>query len=396
MMKHTYPYSFLLIALFAFFLWSCADDAGMDDAAGEYKADGYSLLDSEGGGSGGEVGQGGGQTEIESGQITAGEWNDLDNWAFWQELYQVEDFKDMHTYWGYDLDPRIMVHIENSGGADLPGIQATLINDQGAVIWESVSDQNGMLNLWPGAYDLTDLEIEIAGNKYAATGMSSGIVEVTLDQAAPTLSQIEVAFIVDATGSMSDELEYLKVELMDVLDSVEQQSSVSVISGSVFYRDEGDEYVTRYSDFSGEVATTVNFIKNQQAAGGGDWPEAVHTALDKTINTLQWSTGTNPKLAFMLLDAPPHYDDQVLSEIHQLIKTYSEKGVKLIPVASSGIDKQTEFLLRYFAIATNGTYVFITNHSGIGNEHIEPSVGEYQVEYLNQLIARLILQEVSE
>ena len=46
--------------------------------------------------------------------------------------------------------------------------------------------------------------------------------------------------------------------------------------------------------------------------------------------------------------------------------------------------------MRYFAIATNGTYVFITNDSGIGNDHIEPTVGEYEVEFLNNLLVRLI------
>jgi len=42
-------------------------------------------------------------------------------------------------------------------------------------------------------------------------------------------------------------------------------------------------------------------------------------------------------------------------------------------------------------MGTNGTYVFITNHSGVGNEHIEATVGEYQVEKLKDLIARLII-----
>lgn len=46
--------------------------------------------------------------------------------------------------------------------------------------------------------------------------------------------------------------------------------------------------------------------------------------------------------------------------------------------------------MRFLAITTNGTYVFITNHSGVGNEHLEPSVGEYEVEYLNDLLVRLI------
>jgi hypothetical protein len=41
-------------------------------------------------------------------------------------------------------------------------------------------------------------------------------------------------------------------------------------------------------------------------------------------------------------------------------------------------------------MSTNGTYVFITDDSGIGNSHLEPSVGEFQVEFLNDLMVRLI------
>jgi hypothetical protein len=34
--------------------------------------------------------------------------------------------------------------------------------------------------------------------------------------------------------------------------------------------------------------------------------------------------------------------------------------------------------------------VFITNDSGVGNDHLQASVGEYQVELLNKLMVRLI------
>ena len=47
-------------------------------------------------------------------------------------------------------------------------------------------------------------------------------------------------------------------------------------------------------------------------------------------------------------------------------------------------------MLRFFANATGGTYVFLTDHSGVGNSHIEASVGEYEVEQLNNLLIRLI------
>jgi hypothetical protein len=76
--------------------------------------------------------------------------------------------------------------------------------------------------------------------------------------------------------------------------------------------------------------------------------------------------------------------------VRSKIKEAAEKGIMLIPIAASGTDKTTEFLLRYMAIATNGTYTFLTNHSGIGNAHITPTIGNYKVEYLNNLMVRII------
>jgi hypothetical protein len=44
------------------------------------------------------------------------------------------------------------------------------------------------------------------------------------------------------------------------------------------------------------------------------------------------------------------------------------------------------------ALATNGTYAFLTNHSGIGNNHTAPSTDTYKVEKLNDLLVRIINQ----
>jgi hypothetical protein len=197
--------------------------------------------------------------------------------------------------------------------------------------------------------------------------------------------------MVDATGSMSDELEFLKTELVDVVNRVEGSNpGSSVLTAAVFYRDIGDEYLTRISNFTGDVATTREFIAAQRAAGGGDTPEAVHTALDRSLSELQWSNNARTRILFMLLDAPPHYEAQIVDDLHRSTKQAMRQGIRIVPIVASGIDKETEFLMRFFAISTNGTYVFITNHSGVGNPHLDPSVGEYTVELLNDLIVRLI------
>ena len=71
-------------------------------------------------------------------------------------------------------------------------------------------------------------------------------------------------------------------------------------------------------------------------------------------------------------------------------RTAAGKGIRIVPLAASGVDKELEFLLRLTAIATGGTYTFLTNDSGIGGDHIEPTIGEYQVEILNDLLVRVI------
>jgi hypothetical protein len=218
-----------------------------------------------------------------------------------------------------------------------------------------------------------------------------GINEVTMTASGNPENTADILFVVDATGSMTDEIEYLKSELLNVIESVnELNSQLNLRTGSVFYRDEGDEYLTRVSPFSGNAAQTQAFINNQHADGGGDYEEAVHTALNTAVTQLDWSENARARLMFLVLDAPPHHTESITSDLHEIIKTSSEKGIRIIPVSASGINKDTEFLFRFFAIATQGTYVFITNDSGIGGEHIEATVGDYEVELLNDLIVRLI------
>ena len=219
----------------------------------------------------------------------------------------------------------------------------------------------------------------------------TGINEVILATDAENILMADVLFAVDATGSMGDEIQYLKSELLDVLDRAKDiNATLNLRVGSVFYRDENDEYLTRVSPFSADLEETLQFIGEQQANGGGDYEEAVHTALNTAITQLSWSDNARARLIFLLLDAPPHHTDAIVSDLHDIIRDAAAKGIKIIPISASGVNKDTEFLFRFFATATNGTYVFITNDSGIGGDHIEATVGEYEVELLNDLIVRLI------
>lgn len=382
----------LIILSSIFLVISCSTDDG-DLSSGELSSSDYSMgsSSSNGKGNGGEAGL-----------ITAGEWNDLLNWNFWNSLLNGQDYSEMPDYWNMYTNNRISVLVENSG---LPVINAKvdLLRNEN-IVWTARTDNFGLVELWVGMFQ-KDNSININDFSIAVNDeiinldlkfIEDDINIVNVKSNPNEVNKVEISFIVDATGSMSDELEFLKADLKSVIEKVQDDDSgIQVWTSTVFYRDEGDEYVIRKSEFTSDLNKTIEFLNEQSADGGGDFPEAVHKALNSGINELQWSTIAKTRIAFLLLDAPPHYTSDIVENIQNIIALASKKGIKIIPITASGIDKETEFLMRFMSILTNGTYVFITNDSGIGNEHLEASVGDYQVEHLNDLITRLI-KEYSE
>lgn len=377
-MKKLYFLSFIAALL----LSACArPDDGMHDD--------YSMHSKES-----KDGQGGIQPQ--GGLVTAGEWNDLDNWAFYQKTLMKEPFKGFPDDWQMYTNHRIAVAL-TAKNKPVANATVTLFRND-TPIWTAKTDNLGRAELWVGAFQKekelnpTLLWLKVNEQWVSTAAISETQVNrIALDETLPSPTNlVQIAFMVDATGSMGDELEFLKMDLKKVINEVQKTNTqLKISTATVFYRDEGDEYVVKHSPFTEDINQTTEFISQQRADGGGDFPEAVDKALVQ-LNQLQWQPEARTRIAFLVLDAPPHNKPAVISSIQYSVKTAAASGIKLIPVVASGIDKTTEFLMRFIAIYTNGTYVFITDHSGIGNKHLEPSVGEYQVEKLSDLMVRLI------
>ena len=342
-----------------------------------------------------------------AGIITAGEWNDLDHWPFWSGLMLSEEFGDKSEYWHFFTNNRMAVEVTDESGNTIAGVSVKLLRqtDEGLkTVWEAITDNHGQANCWLGLYQQETanaelLQVSINGEIMdghpsicAWDSIGQTMVNRYISKAPASLKQqADIAFVVDATGSMGDEIDFLKSDLTDIIGKASSvRPGITMRTAALFYRDEGDEYLTRHSDFTEDLSETADFVKRQKAGGGGDYPEAVHTALERTLQNLSWNENARTRLAFLILDAPAHYQDDVISSLQKSIHLYAQKGIRVIPVAASGVDKNTEFMLRFFAIATGGTYVFLTDDSGVGFEHIKASVGDYKVEQLNDLLIRLI------
>ena len=376
------------------------------DMGGFPASDGGDYGGDYGGGEGG--GQGGG-FEAEPGVITAAEWNDLLNWEFWGGL-MTGNFAGYNGYWGFNTSKRIAVKAVDGQGNPAKCLPVKLMKGE-ECCWEAVTDNSGEANLWIAATDVqstvsvADCRVVIGGVEqqnapaiWAWNSQQGPVVnEYTVEPAQSLSNNVDIAFIVDATGSMADEIAFLKSDLRLILDKVSlMETERTIFTGTVFYRDaDGDEYLTKYSPFTTDIASTVSFIGEQYADGGGDTPEAVHTALEVGLTQLQWHSSAYSKLAFIILDAPAHKDHPgVIESLQNSVRQFAAKGIKIIPVFCSSYEKDCEFMCRQFAILTGGTYVFLTNDSGVGGEHIEASVGQYQVESLQGLIVRLITKYI--
>ncbi len=329
----------------------------------------------------------------EAGLLTGGEWNDNENWDFWQGLFgsanYAGDWEEYRQTWRTGADFRAAVTVKDTDGKPLEGAAVS------AMGYSAVTDNKGRAYLFFSEKDLVNGPSEFTvttdnGTQTFKETVNGDIeLEFTLNSAATSAAKtLDLMIMCDTTGSMSDELEYLKAELEDVVTRIKAENGNIPTRLSVnFYRDEGDEYVVREFPFTTNLDAVVNAISLQSADGGGDTPEAVDAALKSALDH-DWDENS-VKIMFLVLDAPPHSAAQTVDKVTEYVRAAAEKGIRIIPVAASGADKSCEFILRSMAFMTGGTYTFLTDDSGIGFSHTEPSIGSYTVEKLNDMMVRI-------
>lgn len=329
--------------------------------------------------------------------LTSGEINDFSKWELWKDISN-DELNYYKRSWELSPQNRYSVQVLDSNQHPVIDAKVKLLDKDNKVLWSAQSDNTGKAELWNLKPDTKNLKTQITYKNDAFTYNNPKLFEeglnlYTLKKTSDIPLNVDVAFVVDATSSMADEIDYLRAELYSIMKTVKRSLKEQELRlATVFYRDKGDQYVTKKSSFSLNIDKSIDFIKNNSALGGGDTPEAVDLGLSEAIDSLQWSENSLCRVAFLILDAPPHSDQRTINRLKRIISDAAKKGIRVVPITCSGIDKSTEYLMRSFALLTNGTYVFLTDDSGIGNSHIKPSTDEYEVELLNDLILRLLYQ----
>lgn len=334
--------------------------------------------------------------EIGSGLLTAAEINDLNKWKSWNKALKTKEAVQVQHDWSFNLRDKVSVVIKDDVGNPVNNVLVSLYdnNDESnKPIMQARTDVFGNAVFFRGLSSKDkskDFIVQAFHNgSYHGKKINSAHDKVDFVMANTNISNnIDVMFTIDATGSMGDEMDYLKSELKNIMIRLDESINKKRVA-LTFYRDTGDEYVVKDFDFNTNIDFVKDILASQKADGGGDYEEAVEKALQTSLSK-SWDVNAKSKLLFLLLDAPPHLTKKNVSIIKKQIQIAQEKGIKIIPIVASDADKTVEFLMRFFSISTNGTYVFLTDDSGIGNDHLEPTTSDYKVEKLNDLIVRLI------
>lgn len=329
---------------------------------------------------------------IQSGTLTAGSFDDnLNGWVFDRFLSQVQQQPELASLAQAFTGQRTVLRVQDTQGRPLgnakvviDGKQLTTRSD-GRVVYVPGWDS--------GAQGRNKATVSFAGAKTSVTLDKQIEQLVTLDAQGALPTQLDLALVIDATGSMGDEMEYLKVEIRDIAEAIERHfPNVDQRFALIVYRDNGDEYETKVFDFTDNLDRFQQDLGAQSANGGGDYPEAMDSALEAT-NQLSWRSGDTARMTFLVADAPPHTND--IDNTLDAVDDLRAKGVAIYPVASSGVAGEAEFVMRSAALLTGAQYMFLTDDSGVGNPHAEPHIPCYTVEQLAPLMVRAVRSELS-
>ncbi len=360
--------------------------------------------------------------EPQSGLLTAGDIDDNLNLDYFADLVGnwQQDTGENVPY--VELRDRITIDLVAANGVGIGNTTMTI--SDGEIAHAIVTNSAGRAQLYPtwlGLDVAQGLTVTSAGETWDidADEFADGalVIDTTGDTTPP--SQLDVALVLDVTGSMADELNYLTVEFESIVSRLDAEyrdadyrdadyrdadyrdadyrdadyRDVDMRFALIVYRDTGDAFVTRAFDFTDNVALMRGQLADQVASGGGDFPEAMDAAL-VDAEQLSWRSGADTARMLVLnADAPPHGED--VQAALETTRRLGQQGVRVYPLAASGVDRNAEFIMRAMAATTGGRHMFLTGDSGIGGAKLEPKAQCYLVTGLDDLLYRVMASELA-
>ena len=339
----------------------------------------------------------------QAGPLRAGS---VDDNLLWDDYLQ---YRLKAGEWGLDVHDvdvsgRHVIRVHTADGYPVLGASVEISHQQGAEITAMITPADGRVLFFPAAYGASkDARFEVLVSKDGEH--ESLVIDGSLHNHTVTLEtgsvdqpvRLDVLFLIDATGSMSDEIQQLKNNMIRVSERIDAFGErPDVRFGMTIYRDRGDLFTSRTFDFTPDLDTFTEALNDVVAEGGGDYPESLNEGLHDALNLPEWRVSETVSLVFMIADAPPHLDYQQDFDYAEDVFTAVERGIKIFPIASSGLDDQGEYIFRQLAQISGGKFLFLTyGAGGAPGDDTSHHVDDYSVLSLDDLVVRIVQEELA-
>ncbi|UXX80533.1 VWA domain-containing protein [Reichenbachiella carrageenanivorans] len=171
------------------------------------------------------------------------------------------------------------------------------------------------------AFDFLAEETE--GESYNASSASevSSTIEVILDDHAK--SGADLVFLIDNTGSMSDDIANIRDNIFDLLEALPSGVKVGVAEYGDLNVDPSEWF--DYIDLTSDYDDIETYLNNLSTTGGGDIPESVYDGIWQAVDVMSWSSST--KMMIVIGDAPPLEGYLTEKTLKDVIEKCTEEGV---------------------------------------------------------------------
>ena len=345
------------------------------------------------------------RSEAETPSLEAGEVDD--NRLFEKYLTYARQYQSEEKVHRFDASERYRIHVVNELGVGVPDAQVSVGSTEGEdALFRGRTNAGGRVNFFPEtvgrkvppALKLVAKQGESVATMVVERTSAGGEWTVRLTGAPKTYQglTLDLLFLVDTTGSMSEEINRVR----DTIQSVSAQirrlpARPSLRLGIVLYRDREDEYVTRRRPFTTDVDAFQKALADVRADGGGDEPEDLNAGLQQAVEAMDWTPENAVRMMFVIADAPPHLDYHEEYDYFLAAQRSVEKGIQVVGVSTMGTNDTGEFVFRQLALLTQGRFVFVTRggQEGITPHHVDRQ--DYSVQRLDSLIVRLVSEELA-
>ncbi|HOF18193.1 MAG TPA: vWA domain-containing protein [Phycisphaerae bacterium] len=177
---------------------------------------------------------------------------------------------------------------------------------------------------------------------------------------------VEVAFVLDTTGSMSGLISAAKEKIWHIANQIVLgQPKPKVRIALVPYRDKGDEYVTKVFDLTDNLDQVYTDLMTFRADGGGDGPENVNQALHDAVHKLSWSQDRKTlRLIYLVGDYPPHNEYTDVPTYDKTAAAAVQKGIYINAVLCGG-NTDTAKVWKEIADAAEGYFLTVEQSGGV-------------------------------